>query len=715
MKMFHVNRLCPVAGHFLTKMFHVKRFGTIAGLFLTLAVLGLTVSTLGYLSGPLDLDSASQGSHVAVDRNGRLLRAFTTPDGRWRLPVAAADVDPRFIAMLIAYEDHRFYAHHGVDPLGLGRAALQWARQGHIVSGGSTLTMQVARLIEPRAGKSLMAKAEQILRAEEIERRTSKTGVLDLYLGLAPYGGNIEGVRAASLSYFGREPKRLSISEAALLVALPQSPETRRPDRFPDAARAARDAVLDRVFSRGLITETEREAAKRDAVSRERRTFPVLAAHASEEARRRAPGQRVHKLTLDAKLQTSLETLAREAAVAIGPKLSCAILVIDNASGEIRAHVGAADYFSQERAGSIDMTDAIRSPGSALKPFIYALAFESGIAHPETILDDKPRHYGSYAPENFDLSFQGSVTARRALQSSLNLPAVELLDEIGPARFIARLRNAGARITLPDDTAPGLAVALGGLGISLRDLAALYAGLARGGSVPALTETIASAGPAEVKTRRIAGPIASWYVADILRGAAPPLNAPFGRIAYKTGTSYGYRDAYAIGFDKAHTIAVWLGRPDNGSVFGLAGRQAAAPVLFDAFARLGGGHEFLSPPAGILVSRTAALPPPLRHLRKDVPKTFGAMANARLKIAFPPEGARVDLGLSASSPASPGVRLGLKAEGGVLPLRWIVNGVPLGEPDLRRQAAWTPDGAGFARVSVMDAQGATDSVLVRLE
>ena len=708
-----MHQFCPIASYFLTKMFHVKHFGKVACFFLTSAMLVLTVFTLGYLSAPLDFLRASQGSPVAVDRNEQLLRAFTTPDGRWRLPVAAKDVDPRFLAMLIAYEDHRFYAHSGVDPLGLGRAALQWASHGHIVSGGSTLTMQVARLSEPRPGKSLAGKLSQILRAIKIERRISKAGVLDLYLRLAPYGGNIEGLRAASLSYFGREPKRLSISEAALLVALPQSPETRRPDRFPDAARAARDVVLDRVFARGVITAAERDAAKREAVPHQRQAFPVLAAHASEEALRRAPEQRVHRLTLDAKLQASLETLAREAAAAIGPKLSCAILVIDNASGEIRAHVGAADYFSQERAGSIDMTRAIRSPGSTLKPFIYALAFENGIAHPETILDDKPRHYGSYAPENFDLSFQGSVTARHALQSSLNLPAVALLDAIGPARFIARLRNAGARVVLPDDTAPGLAAALGGLGISLRDLASLYAGLARKGSVPELTETIADAGTPAKKIRRIAGPVASWYVADILRGAPPPLNAPFGQIAFKTGTSYGYRDAFAIGFDKAYTIAVWLGRPDNGSVFGLAGRQAAAPVLFDAFARLGTAHEFLEAPAGILISRTASLPPPLRHLRNDVPKTFAAATNAQLRIAFPPEGARVDLGLAAAAP--PATRLTLKAEGGVLPLRWIVNGVPLGEPDLRRQAAWTPDGAGFARVSVIDAQGATDSVVVRLE
>jgi penicillin-binding protein 1C len=701
------------------KMFHAKRFGAIAALSLACALPGLAVSAalqhFRHSPGALDLAAVSQGSRIVVDRNGRLLRAFTTPDGRWRLPVRAGDVDPRLIAMLIAYEDRRFYSHRGVDFLSLGRAALQWISHGHIVSGGSTLTMQVARLIASQAGKSVAAKFEQILRAVKIEWRTNKTGVLDLYLALAPYGGNIEGLRAASLAYFGREPKRLSVAEAALLVALPQAPETRRPDRYPVAAQAARDAVLDRVLARGVITGAERDAAKREAVPQERRAFPMLAAHASEAALRRAPEQRVHRLTLDVKLQASLEGLAREAAAAIGPKLSCAILVIDNASGEIRAHVGAADYFSQERAGSIDMTGAIRSPGSALKPFIYALAFENGIAHPETLLDDRPRHYGNYAPENFDHSFHGTVTARRALQLSLNLPAVELLDEIGPEQFVARLRNADARIALPDETTPGLAAGLGGLGITLRDLAALYSGLARGGTVPRLRETMDGVGTAEAGTRRIAEPVASWYVAGILRGAPPPLNAPFGRIAFKTGTSYGYRDAFAIGFDKAHTIAVWLGRPDNGSVFGLAGRQAAAPVLFDAFARLGTGHEFLAAPAGILASRTASLPPPLRHLRKDVPKTLAAVATAQLKIAFPPDGARVDLGLAATSPPSPGARLVLKADGGVLPLRWIVNGVPVEGPDLRRQAAWTPDGAGFARVSVMDARGATDSVLVRLE
>jgi penicillin-binding protein 1C len=708
-----------VPGHFLTKMLHGKQFWPTAGIFLAALAVGLAAAFVLFsrLSGPVDLETVKEGSHTVVDRNGVLLRAFTMPDGRWRLPVQESEVDPRFIAMLIAYEDQRFYRHHGVDVLSLGRAALQWASYGHIVSGGSTLTMQAARLLSPRAEKSVGAKVEQIFRALRIERQTNKTGVLALYLALAPYGGNIEGARAASLAYFGHEPKKLSIAEAALLVALPQSPETRRPDRFPNAARAARDIVLDRVYARSIINQAERDAARREAVPRERRPFPALAAHASEAEIRRAPQQRFHRLTLDAKLQASLENLAQESAATLGPKLSCAILVVDNESGEIRAHVGSADYFSQERAGSIDMTLAIRSPGSTLKPFIYALAFDAGIAHPETLLDDRPRHYGSYRPENFDLSFQGMVTARHALQMSLNVPAISLLDEIGPAQFLAHLRNAGASAVLPDDTAPGLAAGLGGLGITLLDLAELYVGLARGGDVAALVERAQDAYGEDARRRRIAGPVASFYVADILRGTAPPQNAAFGRIAYKTGTSYGYRDAFAVGFDKAHTIAVWLGRPDNASVPGLIGRQAAAPVLFDAFARLGGAHEFASPPAGVIVSRTASLPPPLRHLRKDAPKTLAAAVTAQLRIAFPPEGAEIDLGLTIPSAQrrSSDALLALKAEGGVLPLRWMVNGVPLGELDMRRHAAWAPDGAGFVRVSVIDAAGATDSVLVRLE
>lgn len=366
------------------------------------------------------------------------------------------------------------------------------------------------------------------------------------------------------------------------------------------------------------------------------------------------------------------------------------------------------------------MTQALRSPGSALKPFIYALAFETGLAHPETMLEDRPTRYGLYAPEDFTLGYEGNVTARQALQQSLNLPAVELLAAVGPARFLARLHNAGADIVLPKDAPPGLAVGLGGLGIRLIDLTRLYVGLARGGTVPILVERQdEEAAEAHEPLRRVTEPVAAWYVADILRGAPPPDNALYGKLAFKTGTSYGYRDAFAVGFDKDDTIGVWVGRPDNAAVPGLVGRLAAAPILFDAFSRIGATFETLPRPPGVLIARNADLPPPLRNLRQEGPKTFAATDTAPLKIVYPPAGAAIDLGLSdnkasAENKASASA-LALKAQGGVPPFTWIVNGAPIGTPDLRRQSSWAPDGAGFTRVSVIDAKGASDSVVVRLE
>jgi penicillin-binding protein 1C len=688
-------------------------FGIVGAL---IFVLGLAVPAAWsqYLQqlGPIDLTSARQGSTIVVDREGRLLRAFTLPDGRWRLPVDLGEVDPRYIAMLLAYEDARFYDHRGVDWRALARAGLQLAARRRIVSGGSTMTMQVARLIEPREERSLSAKLRQIARAWQIERQVSKTGVLNRYLALAPFGGNVEGVRAASLAYFGKEPRRMTVGEAALLVALPQSPEARRPDRYADAAKKARDRVLDRAVERGVIKAEEAAAAKREIVPTERKPFPMLAPHAAEEAVAADPQAHILKLSIDARLQAKLEDLARQSVESLGPKLSAAIVAIDNATGEIRARVGAADYLSADREGAIDMSQAPRSPGSALKPFIYALAFESGIAHPETVLFDRPARYGAYTPENFDLGFQGTVTARRALQMSLNLPAIELLADVGPANFLARLHGAGATIALPKDAPPGLAIGLGGLGITLTDLARLYVGFARGGEAPALVERLGAA-PSAIGPRRVTDPVAAYYIEDILRGAPPPANSLSGRIAFKTGTSYGYRDALAVGFDRGTTIAVWVGRPDNAPVSGLVGRQVAAPILFDAFARLGRDIEFIPAPKGVLrVATSAELPPPLRHLRKDAPKIMSATAVPTLKIAYPPDGARVDLGLGQGASDA---QLSLKALGGAPPLTWFVNGAPIGEPDAHRQTAWRPDGAGFARVSVMDAKGATDSILVRLE
>ena len=658
-----------------------------------------------YSLGRPPLGKDLETSHVVLDRDGRLLRAYATAEGRWRLPATVKDVDPRFLKLLFAYEDKRFYEHDGVDVLALGRAAFQLVTQGHIVSGGSTLTMQVARLLEQREHRSFDAKLRQITRALELEHALNKQQILALYLTLAPYGGNLEGIRAASLSYFGKEPRKLTLAEAALLVALPQSPELRRPDRYPEVARAARDRVLDRAAAAGVVPRDEVARAKQAPVPHERKPLPVLAPHAADQVVTAEPDRRIHRLTIDANLQKTLQQLAHERAHALGPKISVAIIAVDNETGEVRARVGSADYFDERRSGQVDMTQALRSPGSTLKPFIYGLAFEDGLLHPETLIDDKPFRFGNYAPENFDLTFQGTVTVRRALQMSLNVPAIEVLNKVGVSRLSARLTQTGAALVLPKGEAPGLAMGLGGVGIKLSDLVMLYTGLARQGAALPLRERDSAIEPSP---RRLLDPVAAWYVGNILIGAPPPDNAMPGRIAFKTGTSYGYRDAWAVGFDGRMTIGVWVGQADGAPVPGLYGRGSAAPILFDAFSRSGAVPTPLAhAPKGVVFATTNKLPPPLRRFAPD-----GAMgaASEPPRIMFPPDGARIELARGTAPDA-----VALKISGGAAPLTVMVNGVPLPPQGSRRTVFFEPDGPGFVRLTVMDARGATDSVSVRLQ
>jgi penicillin-binding protein 1C len=682
-------------------------------------VLGLGVLLIGALTvalswyvislGPVPRADGLDYSAAVVDREGRLLRPYATADGRWRLPATVADVDPRFLRLLVAYEDKRFYEHRGVDPLALLRAGWLLATHGRIVSGGSTLTMQVARLLEPRSERSFAAKLRQMVRAVQLERALGKNDILSLYLTLAPYGGNLEGTRAASLAYFGREPKRLSLAQAALLVALPQSPESRRPDRGSDAARAARDRVLDRIAVAGLVPQDEIDLAKCEPSPAARQAMPVLAPHASDQARAATPDRKLIHLTIDARLQRTLEQLARERAAAVGPDVSVAIVAVDQASGEIRARVASVDYFDERRAGQVDMTQALRSPGSALKPFIYGLGFEDGLLHPETLVEDRPVRFGNYAPENFGLTFQGTVTARKALQLSLNVPAVAILDKVGASRLTARLAQAGAPLVLPKGEVPGLAMGLGGLGIKLTDLTLLYAGLARLGTTLPLIER-ADEGTLSRAPQRLLDPVAAWYVANVLLGTPPPENGAPHRIAYKTGTSYGYRDAWSVGFDGRMTIGVWVGRPDNAPVPGILGRTAAAPILFDAFARSGALPAPLpGAPKGAIVAASGKLPIPLQRLRPDA--LAERNSGPALRILFPPNGARLDLFGSHGKPDP----VAVKIAGGTEPLTLHVNGVPAPQASGKRMFFYEPDGPGFVRLTVTDAKGAADSVLVRLQ
>ncbi|CAN0180121.1 unnamed protein product, partial [Phaeothamnion confervicola] len=345
------------------------------------------------------------------------------------------------------------------------------------------------------------------------------------------------------------------------------------------------------------------------------------------------------------------------------------------------------------------------------KPIIYGLGFESGIAHPEMLIEDRPARFAGYTPRNFDDDFHGTVTIREALAQSLNIPAVKVLNTLGPARLIARLKRAGVQPVLPGDGEPTLAIGLGGLGMRLSDLAQLYAGLANGGeAVPlrhAFTERDAPA--ASGVRRHLLSPVAAWYITDILKDAPPPASAIGGRIAYKTGTSYGYRDAWAAGYDGRHTIAVWVGRPDGASTAGLTGRAAAAPLLFDAFQRVSPVRAPLAAaPTGAIRSSGGALPQPLKRFTEPGEvRVAGAFIDPPVQIAFPPDRAEVEW-------VGGDVPVVLKAEGGALPLTWMVDGAPIVERNGAREIEWQPDGRGFVKLSVIDAKGRVDRVTVRL-
>jgi penicillin-binding protein 1C len=642
-----------------------------------------------------------------LDREGALLRAYTVADGRWRLAVAPGEVDPVYLRMLLAYEDRRFRDHPGIDARALLRAAWQAARAGRVVSGGSTLTMQVARLVEDGGTGRWAGKLRQLRLALALERRLTKDEILGLYLNRAPFGGNLEGVRAAARAWFGKEPRRLTPAEAALLVALPQSPEARRPDRDPAAARAARDRVLARMVAAGVLPAAEAEAAAREAVPVARRDFPALAAHLADRARAAAPGQGVLRLTVDGALQARLEALAAAAVRGRGGRLSAAILVLDHRTGEVLASVGSAGYTDAGREGYVDMTQAVRSPGSTLKPLVYGLAFDEGLAQPETLIEDRPAAFGRYRPQNFDGGFRGTVTVRQALQLSLNVPVVALTEALGPERLIAHMRRAGAAPALPGDGtagggAPGLAVALGGVGVTLEDLARLYAALARGG-VPVGLKWSLDAAAAAPASAPVLSPEAAWQVADILAGVPPPAGRPAWRLPYKTGTSYGHRDAWAVGFDGRHVVAVWLGRPDGTPVPGAFGAEVAAPVLFDAFRRLKPAPAPLPPPPpATLIAATGALPAPLQRFRGR--EALFAAPEAAPRVAFPPDGAEVETG---------GV-LVLKVERGTPPFTWLADGRPVAVASHERQEVVEGVGPGFVTLSVIDAEGRSAGATVRL-
>ncbi len=626
-----------------------------AGIFLLLLLLTLAVGADRLW--PPDLSRLDTVGSEVLDRQGRILAVLPTATGMWRLRTTAAEVPLAFIGRLVASEDRRFWWHPGVDPIAIGRAVWQWLRAGHVVSGGSTLTMQAVRLLHPRP-RTLSAKVIEALRALQLQAHYSRQDILGIWLTLAPFGGNLEGVRAASLAWFGHPPQALNEAEAALLVAIPRRPEALRPDRHPQRARLVRDRLLG--FS-------PPEDVPRTRVALPRHAPQVLAG---------LPPEKLVQTTLDLPLQVALERLATDRLATLPERASLAMLVADNASRHILA-LTAGEGGNDRRAGSIDLTRAVRSPGSALKPFIYAMAFADGLADAQTKLADLPRRFGAYAPEDFDRFFTGHVTAADALRRSLNVPAVEMLQRVGPLRYAATLQAGGVRLRLPAGADPSLPLALGGAGTTLRDVASLYAALATDGRMAPLS--LLPGAPAPIPL----------LAADAARDVAAILTEPFPTggppgIAWKTGTSWGGRDAWAFGFDRSHVAGVWIGRPDGTPLPGATGAKWTLPILAHLF-------EIL-PPA----PRPA--PPPA------TPEATLLPSSDALHLLFPPD----DAVLSGIGPVT------VRVMGGRRPLTFLVDGQVLPTEPVRREAHWTPAGPGFYRLTILDADGADVHARIRV-
>jgi penicillin-binding protein 1C len=545
------------------------------------ALLLATIAMLFDLAFPLPLPSDRGAGAVVVARDGTPLRAFADAEGIWRYPVGLDDVSPLYRQALLGYEDRWFWRHPGINPFALARAGGQWLRHGRIVSGGSTLTMQVARILDPHS-RTPWGKVKQLLRAVQLEVHLSKREILELYLNHAPFGGTIEGVEAASWAYLGKPSARLSHAEAALLAVLPQAPSRWRPDREPELARAARDKVLARMAVLGVWTQGEVDDARIEPVVSRSLQPPQHAALLARRLRHGHPDERQIASTLDIELQRMLEARVASYFSDLPERTSAALLVI--ASLEARAYVGSVEFADTARLGHVDMVQAWRSPGSTLKPFLYGLALDDGLIHSESLLVDAPQAFGDYRPGNFDAAFNGPVGVATALRLSLNVPAVDVLDRVGPSRFSARLAHAGIALRWPSGASPNLAMILGGTGARLEDLVGAYAALNRNG----LAGRVRYRSDEPRTERRLLSPGAAWIVREILESNPRPGtvadtfdSASRARVAWKTGTSYGFRDAWALGSTRSYTVGVWVGRPDGTPLPGQYGAVTALPLLFE--------------------------------------------------------------------------------------------------------------------------------------
>ena len=563
---------------------------------------------------PLPARLSEPPSTVVSFADGSPAYVFLSPDDKYRMqatltPERPGVVDEEYVEALLRFEDKRFWRHPGVDLFAIARSAVANLRAGRVVTGASTITMQLVRVLEPRP-RTLRSKVIEALRALHLELRLSKREILEAYLSFVPYGRNVEGVRAASHSYFGHGPRQLSADEIAVLLAVPQRPSSRYPTaKNRERLRAARDEIASWLLEEGALpaepvageersamVERVRREIARQPVPQRIRPLPRHAAHAAFWLRARLAGQTEIETTLDRGMQRLAEARmagAHPGYARLGIHNGSAV-VVDHGRAQVRALVGNFDFWDEGHGGQIVGFDNPRSPGSALKPFIYAMALDRGLALPEHLVADVPVRYGDYAPDNYSGEFVGLIGLEQALSLSLNIPFVRLLSEVGVERFIGLLRSAGAEHLRSEPGYYGLSAAIGSVAVTPLEVAGLYAALAEGGRYRPLSWLRATASghedpiaPSQTGVQLLS-PASSYLTRRALSRRDRP-DFPQRRrfsglppaIHWKTGTSYGHRDAWAVGSGSEHTVVVWLGNFDNRSSVDLVGAEAAGPLLFD--------------------------------------------------------------------------------------------------------------------------------------
>ena len=691
-----------------------KPFGTAL-----VKVLGLVMLFVWVLGGlhvlfPLDLSRLSDNARQVLDHDHMPLHMVRSPkEDLWRFPANIRNIDPQFIKGLVHVEDQYFFSHFGVNPFSILRAFIGNIAKGKIISGASTITMQTVRLLERRP-RTMTAKMIEVIRAFQLELSYTKAEILEMYLTLAPYGGNIEGIRAACLAFFDHEPRVLSAAETALLIAIPRAPNRLRPTLNSPLTQKNRNLILKKMQKARLINDDIFNRARQHPCPSTLYPFPKGAPHFSRRLFARYPTKQSIESTLDSGLQSKVALIAATSLPNDLP-LNVAILVIDQTKKEIIGYVASRDFENEQESGQVDFIQAIRSPGSILKPLIYGFAFDKGVVRPDTIVNDQAIRYGNYHPANFSKQFHGALRVKDALRLSLNTIAVDLLVQSGVNAFWDKLKEADITLKLPsseDGTdGPNAALALGGVGTTLESLSTLYSIFYHGGIVTPHSDiksdiksdstsnpknTVQKEAPL-LMTANSAKSIIKILTDDGLNTSVSGKSAR--RIFYKTGTSHGHRDALVLGGDHRYLISIWVGYADNRSMGNQTGETLAVPMMHKVLQQLPYTENPCRAPS-LNTTNASYHFKTFSEADQTVATTF--------RILFP-----TDQSILMRPPSDEAIPF--QTMQGKAPLKWFINAAPpFVQETLDTPFYWKPKEPGFYRVTALDAAGRSASVMIEV-